>query len=215
MYQYTVYIIYVCSLSVIYDTYIYIIICEWVVPYSSGCIWLRTWSLPSGCPQPMQRYHSAFSMRGSVTWAASSGCRACWLGLLLPSYEHCWPVAYCTFALYIYIIYIIYRNIPTKSYQYDATNECISVVQQVPKILCMPAVAIGAFWIFWYEWQLASACCLCPEILLMIKVFSQPVSTTGRTSSQPALANMQDHARITSEWQVQQCSRIQKDSICS
>ena len=53
--------------------------------------------------------------------------------------------------IYIYIIYIIYRNIPTKSYQYDATNECISVVQQVPKILCMPAVAIGAFWIFWYE----------------------------------------------------------------
>ena len=142
-YQYTVYIIYVCSLSVIYDTYIY-------------------------------------------------------------NY------------IYIYIIYIIYRNIPTKSDQYDATNECISVVQQVPKILCMPAVAIGAFWIFWYEWKLASACCLCPEILLMIKVFSQPVSTTGRTSSQPALANMQDHARMTSEWQVQQCSRIQnKDSICS
>jgi hypothetical protein len=61
----------------IYIKYIYIyhishiINCEWVVPYSSGCVWLRTWSLPSGCPQSMQRCHSAFSMRGSVTWATS------------------------------------------------------------------------------------------------------------------------------------------------
>lgn len=46
----------------------------------------------------------------------------------------------------------------------------------------------------------------------MIKVFSQPVSTTGRTSSQPALANMQDHARICKNYIRMTSAAVQQDT---